>query len=100
VQSNQSAFGFQSTAEEVSRGIDLNGKRSIVTGGASGIGAERARVLALRGAEVTLAVRNTELGIEVAEDLKKKTGNSKINVEFLELSKLGSVIAFVNTWKG
>ena len=42
-------FGFDSTAAEVIAGIDLRGKRAIVTGGSSGIGIETARALAERG---------------------------------------------------
>jgi NAD(P)-dependent dehydrogenase (short-subunit alcohol dehydrogenase family) len=38
-------------------GIDLSGRRAIVTGGSSGIGVETARALASVGAEVALAVR-------------------------------------------
>ena len=53
-------FGFESTALEVVEGIDLTGKRAIVTGGASGIGIETARALASAGAEVTLAVRDVD----------------------------------------
>ncbi|MEZ4400880.1 MAG: SDR family NAD(P)-dependent oxidoreductase [Kofleriaceae bacterium] len=45
-------FGFASTADEVTAGIDLTGKRVLVTGVTSGIGAETARVLAARGAHV------------------------------------------------
>ena len=59
-------FGFASTADEVIAGVDLSGKRAIVTGGSSGIGIETARVLASAGAEVTLAVRNLDAGREVA----------------------------------
>ena len=33
-------FGFHSTAREVIDGIDLTGRRAIITGGASGIGIE------------------------------------------------------------
>ena len=33
-------FRFSSTAAEVIEGVDLSGKRAIVTGGASGIGLE------------------------------------------------------------
>ena len=51
-------FTAASTAAEVIDGVDLTGRRAIVTGGASGIGIETARALASAGAEVTLAVRN------------------------------------------
>jgi NAD(P)-dependent dehydrogenase (short-subunit alcohol dehydrogenase family) len=53
-------FGFHTTAAEVVAGIDLTGKKAIVTGGAGGIGAETARALAAAGASVTLAVRRTD----------------------------------------
>jgi hypothetical protein len=52
----ESLFGCHSTAEEVIGSLDLRGKRAIVTGGGSGIGAETVRVLAFAGAEVTLLV--------------------------------------------
>jgi NAD(P)-dependent dehydrogenase (short-subunit alcohol dehydrogenase family) len=55
-------FNATSTAAEVIAGIDLTGRRTIVTGGASGIGIETARALASAGAEVVLAVRNVEAG--------------------------------------
>jgi NAD(P)-dependent dehydrogenase (short-subunit alcohol dehydrogenase family) len=50
-------FGRYSTASEVIDGVDLSGKRAIVTGAGSGIGTETTRVLAFAGAEVVLAVR-------------------------------------------
>ena len=55
-------FGHDTTALEAVAGIDLAGRRAIVTGGASGIGVETARALAQAGAEVTLAVRDTAPG--------------------------------------
>ena len=39
-------FNHRSTADEVLDGIDLTGKRALVTGGASGIGVETVRALA------------------------------------------------------
>jgi len=52
-------FGMGSTAEEVTRGLSLQGKSILVTGSSSGIGLETARVLALRGASVLAAGRST-----------------------------------------
>lgn len=52
-------FGRHSTAAEVVERIDISGKRANVTGAASGIRIETARGLALTGAEITRAVRNT-----------------------------------------
>ena len=45
-----SGFGYGSTAEEVTAGVDLSGKTVIVTGCNSGLGKETLRVMALRGA--------------------------------------------------
>jgi hypothetical protein len=41
-------FGFSSTVDEVLQGVDLSGKRAIVTGGSSGIGIETARMPSTR----------------------------------------------------
>ena len=54
---NSSAFGFHSTAEDVTAGLDLTGTTWLITGCNSGIGLETARVLALRGAHVLGAAR-------------------------------------------
>jgi pyruvate/2-oxoglutarate dehydrogenase complex dihydrolipoamide dehydrogenase (E3) component len=62
-------FDFSSTADDVIDGIDLSGRRAIVTGGSSGIGVETARALASVGAEVTLAIRRTAAGDHVAAEL-------------------------------
>src|SRR3979409_1508751 len=61
-------FGAQSTAAEVVAGIDLGVKRSIITGGSSGLGLETAHALASANAEVTLAVRNLDAARRAAED--------------------------------
>ncbi len=51
-------FGATSTTEDVLSGIDLHGKRILVTGVSAGIGVETARALAAHGAHVTGAVRD------------------------------------------
>jgi NAD(P)-dependent dehydrogenase (short-subunit alcohol dehydrogenase family) len=91
-------FGRHSTAAEVAEGIALSGKRAIVTGAASGIGVETARALARLGAEVTLAVRNTDAGAQTAADIIATTGNQNIHVAPLDLSDQASIAAFVATW--
>jgi NAD(P)-dependent dehydrogenase (short-subunit alcohol dehydrogenase family) len=93
-------FGARSTAGEVTAGVDLSGKRAIVTGATSGLGAETARALAAAGSEVTLAVRDAEAGQKIAADIAAGTGNDKILVSTLDLADRASVAAFVTRWSG
>src|SRR3979409_1604763 len=93
-------FTAESTAAEVVDGIDLAGRRVIVTGGASGIGVETARALAGAGAEVTLAVRNLAAGERTAEDIIATTGNKQVLVAPLDLADQASVASFAAAWDG
>jgi NAD(P)-dependent dehydrogenase (short-subunit alcohol dehydrogenase family) len=87
-------FGFDSTAAEVIAGVDLTGRRAIVTGASSGIGIETARALAGAGADVTLAVRDIAAGARVAQDI-----GGRVRVAALDLSDLASVAAFTAAWR-
>ncbi|CAI5965448.1 unnamed protein product [Closterium sp. NIES-65] len=152
-----SKFGYRSTAEDVTAGVDLSGKVAIVTapanspsranlvlvpmfsprahvaplsfrranffflplsrhpsganflppGGSSGIGTETARVLALRGASVVPAVRNTEAGeaakAAIIKDIEGRSAaaagvpaavRERVSVMPLDLASLKSVRAF------
>jgi NAD(P)-dependent dehydrogenase (short-subunit alcohol dehydrogenase family) len=89
------SFGVTSTAADVVAGIDLTGKRAIVTGGASGIGIETARALASAGAEVTLAVREEDAGSRTAQDIP-----GDVRVALLDLAERPSVDVFVDSWEG
>ncbi|MEV4267064.1 SDR family NAD(P)-dependent oxidoreductase [Kribbella sp. NPDC049584] len=93
-------FGYASTAAEVISGVDLSGRRAVVTGGASGIGVETVRALAGAGAEVTLAVRNTAAGERVAAQIIESTGNNHVFVAPIELADPASVRAFADSWTG
>ncbi|GGO35766.1 SDR family NAD(P)-dependent oxidoreductase [Deinococcus humi] len=91
-------YGFHTTTDEVLQGIDLTGKRALVTGAASGIGVETARALASVGAQVTLAVRNTVAGQAVADIIRAATGNPHIQVVPLDLANQTSVRALTEAW--
>jgi NAD(P)-dependent dehydrogenase (short-subunit alcohol dehydrogenase family) len=93
-------FGEESTAAEVIDGIDLSGKRAIVTGASSGIGVETARALASAGADVTLAVRDLAAGERVTADIVGSTGNRAVQARRLDLADLESVAAFNAAWSG
>ncbi|MEV6899217.1 SDR family NAD(P)-dependent oxidoreductase [Amycolatopsis sp. NPDC051372] len=95
-----SPFGATSTAAEVVAGVDLTGRRAVVTGAVSGIGEETARALASAGAEVTLAVRDPAAGQRAAREIVASTGNAAVHVATLDLAGPASVSAFVAAWEG
>ena len=53
-------YGYDSSAEEVTLGLDLSDKTVLVTGCSSGLGLETLRVLALRGARVLGSARSLD----------------------------------------
>ncbi|MGS0687954.1 SDR family NAD(P)-dependent oxidoreductase [Nakamurella sp. GG22] len=95
-----SPFTGDDTADVVSEGIDLTGRRAVVTGAASGIGVETARTLARRGAEVTIAARRLPAAQQVADEIARTTGNPNVHAAFLELTDRRSVASFADAWSG
>jgi NAD(P)-dependent dehydrogenase (short-subunit alcohol dehydrogenase family) len=91
-------FGHDTTTDEVLAGIDLGGKRAIVTGASTGLGEETARALASRGAAVTLAVRDVGKGEAAAARIHASTGTANVDVSEVELSVPDSVRAFAKSW--
>ncbi len=81
-------FGFDSTAEEVTEGLDLSGRTFAVTGCSSGLGRETVRVLALRGARVVGLARTEGKARATLDEL----GVDGIPVA-CDLADLGSVRA-------
>jgi len=94
----KTTFGFNSTAEEVIKGIRLDGKRAIVTGGASGIGLETVRTLAKAGAKVTIAARNQKAASEIADEINMEAKNVNVTVSELDLANLASIQHFLSNW--
>src|ERR1700751_4046911 len=86
-------FGATSTTDEVLSGVNLQGKRVLVTGVSAGIGVETARSLAAHGARVVGAVRDlkkTEAATSQVRNDAEKNGGSFELVE-LYLANLKSV---------
>jgi NAD(P)-dependent dehydrogenase (short-subunit alcohol dehydrogenase family) len=79
------------TADDVT---DQTGRAVVVTGANSGIGFHAARVLADRGADVVLAVRDTSRGEEAAGRIRSGAGDAKVEVRRLDLADLASVREF------
>lgn len=87
-------FESRATAAEVLAGVDLTGKRMIVTGGASGLGTETVRALAGAGARVTVATRNAAHAKALVEEF------AGVDVATLDLADLASVRTFCAGWEG
>jgi len=99
---SDSQFSAGSTADDVLKGVDLTGRRAIVTGAGSGIGSETARALAAAGAEVTMAVRNVESASALAASWQAEVSGQggSVRLAALDLIDLGSVRAFAAEWSG
>jgi len=81
------SFGALSTTDEVLAGVNLTGKRILVTGVSAGIGVETARVLAAHGASVIGTVR------DLAKGRRATAGIPGIELLQMDLASLASVRA-------
>ncbi len=85
-------FGATSTAEEVLAGMDLGGRRVLVTGVSAGIGVETARALVARGAKVVGTVRNLEKAQAVTEQIRAQAASGAgLELVELDLASLASI---------
>lgn len=73
---------------------NLTGRRIVVTGGNTGLGYASALAFARAGADVVLAVRNTDKGDAAAGRIRADTPSAKVRVGRLDLTDLASVAAF------
>jgi len=85
-------FGETSTTDEVLDGVDLRGKRILVTGVSAGLGVETARALAAHGAHVVGAARDLKKALAATEVVRAgaKDGG-KLELIQLDLASLASV---------
>ena len=81
-------FGATSTTDEVLEGVDLAGKRVLVTGVSAGLGVETARVLAAHGAHVVGTARDLAKARRATEGIQRG-----LELLELDLASLASVRA-------
>jgi NAD(P)-dependent dehydrogenase (short-subunit alcohol dehydrogenase family) len=87
-------FGATSTTDDVLSGVNLQGKRILVTGVSAGLGVETARSLAAHGAQVVGAARDlAKAEAATAQVRKDGTGNGGLEIVELDLASLESVRA-------
>ena len=78
-------FGATSTTEDVLVGINLTGKRILVTGVSAGLGVETARSLAAHGAEVVGAARDLDKAKAATAQVRKDAAAKSGSFELIEL---------------
>src|ERR1700748_1703446 len=89
------SFGARSTTDEVLAGVDLSGKRILVTGVSAGLGIETARTLAAHGADVVGAARDLKKGEAATAQGggEAAAGGGILELVALDLASLKSVRA-------
>src|SRR5271165_4917650 len=80
-------FGYESTADEVLEGVDLSGKRVLVTGVSAGLGVETARSIVAHGGTVVGTARD----LAKARNALAQAGNPSVELVEADLASLASV---------
>ena len=88
-------FGATSTTDEVLSGVNLQGKRILVTGASAGLGVETARALAAHGAHVVGAARDLAKAEAATAQVRKDAvaNGGSLELAALDLADLKSVRA-------
>ena len=90
-------FGATSTTDEVLEGVNLSGKRVLVTGVSAGLGVETARALVAHGADVVGAARDLSKAKAATAGVRAAAANSGgFELAELDLASLDSVRACAN----
>ncbi|MGZ6020075.1 MAG: SDR family NAD(P)-dependent oxidoreductase [Phenylobacterium sp.] len=88
------AFGEKSTTDDVLEGVDLKGKRILVTGASAGLGVETCRALAAHGASVVGAARDLKKAEAATAAVRAQAANGgALDLIELDLADLASVRA-------
>jgi NAD(P)-dependent dehydrogenase (short-subunit alcohol dehydrogenase family) len=87
-------FDRDTTTDEVLEGLDLSGRRIVITGSSSGLGEESARALASKGASVSMLARNRAKNEAAAERIRAQVPGADLELRELDLGNLAGIRAF------
>jgi NAD(P)-dependent dehydrogenase (short-subunit alcohol dehydrogenase family) len=87
-------FDASSTTDEVLDGVDLTGRRVLLTGASAGLGVETARALTGHGASVVAGVRDQAKATAALDAAGVPTGS--VELRTLDLASLASVRSFTD----
>jgi len=93
-------YGNATTTDEVLDGVDLAGRRVIITGAASGLGRESARVLAAHGASVTVVARSPERAAGAVAEIQALVPDAELEPGVADLADLATVRSFAAHYVG
>jgi NAD(P)-dependent dehydrogenase (short-subunit alcohol dehydrogenase family) len=92
------ADGAETTTDEVLAGVDLSGKRILVTGASAGLGQEAARALAAHGATVIMTARDRAKGEAAVAAIWESVPEADLELGLVDLASLASVRAFTDAF--
>ena len=88
-----SRFDKDTTADEVLDGVDLSGRRVVITGTSSGLGLESTRALASKGAAISMLARSADKNEAAAETVRGLVPGADLETRTIDLTSLESVRA-------
>ncbi len=88
-----SQFDKDTTADEVLEGVDLSGRRVVITGTSSGLGLESTRAMASKGAAITMLARSADKNEAAAETVRGLVPGADLETRTIDLTSLESVRA-------
>jgi len=88
------AYDGETTTDDVLDGVDLTGRRFVVTGASSGLGEETTRALAAHGANVTMLARNPDKNAAAAARVRDAVPDADLELGTVDLADLDSIRSF------
>lgn len=87
-------YGAETTTDEVLEGVDLTGRRVVITGAATGLGLESARALTAHGASVVALARSAERAQEGVDRVRALVPGARITPGVVDLGDCASIRRF------